>query len=229
MLRFLLIVVGVVVIGKLLLWAADRSWRLVSSLLRLAVGFAAVLMAFVGYTFLVNDEGGPVSFLVIGAVLTALAAHLVWQLVAGRSRLPSRARSFDSAPATVPSTLEKDEWAPFLRSLGWLRRQRAMRCRTRIRQFLDAAGEGDMGFHHRELVIALERRVPELLDAWERSDARGTAIERRRYTDRTLNILEALAAEADRSGIDLRQDEDRRFDTLERYFSHFSARGRRPD
>ena len=229
MMRFLLIVLGVVVIGRLLLWAADRSWLLVSFPLRLMVALAAALMAFLGYFFVINEDGGSVPIVILGWFLLALAAHLLWRIVVGRSRSPSQRGSSNIAPATVPSTLKNDEWAPFLRSLGWLRRQRALRCRTRIRQFLDAAGEADVGIHHRELVIALERRVPELLAAWERSSAAATVDHRRSYSDRTLDILEALATEADRSRADLQQHDDRRFETLERYFSRFSSRGRGPD
>lgn len=222
MLRILLIGIAALLMGRLLLFVADRSWQIVSLILRLLVGIAAALMAFVGYGLFANEEGGPISFIIVGTILVALALHLLWRMIFSRSK--SVRKQSMPAIATVPSTLGKDEWSRFLRDLGWLRRQRALNCRARIEQFLTEAGGHDHDCDHRELVIAVERRVPELLGEWERRSAMATVTERRSYSERTLAILESLASEADRARGEIRHRGDRTFDTLERYFSRFSRR-----
>lgn len=224
MLRILLLAAAALVLSRLLLWIADRSWRSVALPLRIWVGITSVAMAFIGFAAIANDDEPAASLLIGGLVLVALAAHILWRLAFRRRPLP--------ASVSVPQTAtwqDSGEWAPLLSSLGWRQRSRGAQAHARISCFLAEKEALGVKEHNRDLAIALERRVPELLAEWQRRCAQASAEERQIYSARTLAILESLAAEADQARSDLRRDGDRTFDTLERYFARFTEKGRRPN
>lgn len=218
MLRILAFALGVVAIGGLLIWFADRASRPVMTSVRLGGALAAALIAWIVYALASSDDAVPVAALVGGGALLALAGYLVYHAIADRAVRPGRA--YISLPATK-SRLSK-EWGPLLAALAWRNRSRASRAHDRIRLFVQAADRLGLGAEHQSLVIALKRRVPELLIEWQKCCVGATSAERDRYALRTLSILEQLASEADRARARLRDDGDRAFDSLERYFAGFT-------
>lgn len=220
-LRILAFALAVALFCPLLLWAADRARQPVAVPLRLVVGLAAALIAWTGYTLASSDAGLPVSALVGGAAVVVAISYLGFRTIARRPVRPGKDRI--SLPVTKPRL--GMEWTPFVASLGWGTRSRASRAHDRIRQFVLLADQLQLDPEHQSLVIALKRRVPELLVEWERCCVGASADERHRYSLRTLSILERLASEADQARTTLREDGDRAFDSLERYFAGFTKKG----
>lgn len=223
MLRILAFALAVAVASRLLLWVADRAWQPVAVPLRVIVGLGAALIAWLGYALAFGDESLSVSALASGCALLVLATYLVFRTVARRSIQPSKDRI--SLPSTKPRL--SVEWAPFVASLGWGARSRASQAHHRIHRFVSHADRLELDPKHQSLVIALKRRVPELLIEWQRCCVGASADERQQYSLRALSILEQLASEADRALTELRQDGDRAFDSLERYFAGFTGKGDR--
>lgn len=231
MFRILFFAIAALILCRMLLWLADRSWRAIAFPLRIWVGLTALAMAFIGFAFIANDDNPPVSFLVSGLILVALAAHVMWRLAFRRWR-PSPASVSFAGSVSVPPTAtwhDSEHWAPLLSSLGWRQRSRGTQAHARIKRFLAEAEAHGTEERDRDLAIALKRRVPELLAEWQRRCIQASVEERDTYSARTLAILESLASEADQARADLRRDGDRTFDTLERYFTRFTEKGRRPD
>lgn len=221
MLRFLFFITGVILVGGTLLWLMSRAWRLLAAPLRFLAILVALAMAAGGVGLIASDTGGTA--IAGGLLLLGGAAYCLMKLMSRKSRPPL-------AGVSVPPTAKRfgtDEWSPLFTSLGWRQRSRAADARAHIKRYLAEARSLDAVTHDQDLSIALERRVPELLAEWQRCCVGASAEERRAYSARTLSILEGLAAEADRARAELRNNRDRTFDTLERYFSRFTDRGGR--
>lgn len=210
-----------VAIGGLVIWLADRASRAVTASVWLGGAVAAAFVALL--VFALGSSEGVVT-LVGGGALLAVAVVLAYRAYAHRLVRPGKGHIGLPVTKSKPSR----EWAPFVAALGWRNRSRAARAHDGIRRFVLAADLIDLGPDHQSLVIALKRRVPELLIEWEKCCVGASATERDGYALRTLNILEQLASEADRARAKLREDGDRAFDSLERYFEGFTEKNDRP-
>jgi hypothetical protein len=78
------------------------------------------------------------------------------------------------------------------------------------------------------LLVACEKRVPELIETCVERCRNASPRERDRYIDETLARLAQLSAEAEAARRQVREADDRRLQVLHRYFDDVAPGGNDP-
>ena len=155
--------------------------------------------------------------LLIGGGLGLLALRFGWRIGrAGREERKSRA-AWKHVPQTAV-TAPDSPWNEFERRLDWVGRRQARGARQAIGSFLAERESPALTMEHRELLLRVERRVPELLEACLDRCRNALPDERDRYMDETLARLRQIGDEAEQARQEVRSADDRRLETLHRYF-----------
>jgi hypothetical protein len=214
MFRFLLLVLGSLGLSALFM-VAEKVRRPLGRLVR-AVAIATVsVLTLVGAALAVGgiaEEAWWVA--VLGGLFLAGAARIGWALRRRRLRQPLR------EPDHVPLTRSAAgaHWRRFEANLDWVSRKEAQRSRVAIDRFLAERESPSLSPAHRSLLLSCENRVPELIETCLQRCANASRDERDRYIDDTLETLRRLGEEAEQARAEVREADDRRLDTLHRYF-----------
>lgn len=220
MLRFLLLFTASLGITMVLAFAAVVRRPLVRLVRAVLLGLAAVLgvsaLALIG-AGLSNDNWLATA---AGAAMALLTARVGWPLL--RRRRPPHEHALEHVPLT---RAEPDgRWRKLETELDWVSRQQARQSRTAIDRFLAERESQSLTHEHRALLLSCEKRVPELIDTCLDRCRNASRQERERYLDETLDRLVQIAGEAERARLEVRQADDRRLQTLHRYFDDVSGR-----
>lgn len=214
MLRIFLLFLGSLVFG-LILMVADRLRRPLGKLIRaIALGIVAVLTVAglsLGAAGIVEEAWW---LALLGGLSLAGAARLGWKLRRRRIREPL------VEPEHVPRTraIPDQHWRRFETNLDWVSRKQVQRSRTAIEKFLMERESPSLGSDHRALLLSCEKRVPELIETCLQRCANASPDERDRYLDETLATLSRIGEEAEQARREVREADDRRLETLHRYF-----------
>lgn len=220
MLRFLLLFTASLGITMVLAFAAVVRRPLVRLVRAVLLGLTAVLgvsaLALIG-AGLSNDNWLATA---AGAAMALLTARVGWPLL--RRRRPPHEHALEHVPLT---RAEPDgRWRKLETELDWVSRQQARQSRTAIDRFLAERESQSLTHEHRALLLSCEKRVPELIDTCLDRCRNASRQERERYLDETLDRLVQIAGEAERARLEVRQADDRRLQTLHRYFDDVSGR-----
>ena len=220
MLRFLLLFTASLGITMVLAFAAVVRRPLVRLVRAVLLGLTAVLgvsaLALIG-AGLSNDNWLATA---AGAAMALLTARVGWPLL--RRRRPPHVHALEHVPLT---RAEPDgRWRKLETELDWVSRQQARQSRTAIDRFLAERESQSLTHEHRALLLSCEKRVPELIDTCLDRCRNASRQERERYLDETLDRLVQIAGEAERARLEVRQADDRRLQTLHRYFDDVSGR-----
>lgn len=202
--------------------ALGRVWRAI------LIGLAA-LLALVGLALgIAGVENDALWAAIPGVVLMLLALRLGWS---ARRQPSSGAFTGAIGRSGLPSTADiaDPHWKRFEKQLGSSDRNRAQRARLAISGFLAERGSPALTAEHQSLMVSLEKRVPELLDTCVERCRRARHGERGQYLNGTLERLEQIGAEAERARLAVREADDRRLDTLHRYFDQVTPPKALPD
>ena len=214
MFRILLLVLGSLGLAALML-IAERLRRPLGRLVRaVGIGFVAVL-TLVGAALAAGGIAEEAWWLaILGGLLLAGAARIGWKLRRRRLREPLREPEHVPLTRTVPEA----HWRRFESNLDWVSRKQAQRSRTAIDKFLVERDSPSLSPQHRSLLLSCEKRVPELIETCLQRCANAGRDERDRYIDDTLDTLARIGAEAEQARREVREADDRRLETLRRYF-----------
>ena len=214
MFRFLILVVGFFGLGAVML-IAERLRRPLGRLVR-ALGVALVAaMTLVGGIVAVAGIVEEAWWLaILGGLLLAGATRIGWKLRRRRLREPLR------EPVHLPLSRAAPDanWRRFEANLDWVSRKQAQRCRTAIDRLLAERDSPSLSPAHRSLLLSCEKRVPELIETCLQRCANASRDERDRYIDDTLDTLSRIGGEAEQARREVREADDRRLETLHRYF-----------
>ena len=160
---------------------------------------------------------------ILGGGVLVMAVRLAWGL-----RRPRRPSTFDE-PQHVPLTRAAPDsgWHRFEGGLDWIGRKQARRSRASIDAFLAERGSASLTPDHQSLLLSCEKRVPELIETCLERCRNASREERDRYIDETLDRLNRIGAEAEQARREVRQADDRRLQTLHRYFDARTDDGQR--
>lgn len=215
-------------IGSLLLALAlavgERVWGPLSALVRMAFYGLAALLGLVGLTILLlglSQEAGWA--MILGGMIAATGGLLALAVRRARRRLAAALAGSRVPRAT--GLAPDPRWRRLDQHLGWAERQRTRLARERIESFLAERQSESLTGDHRQLLISCEKRVPELIDACLERCARARPEERHRYLEETLGRLSQLGEEAERAREEVRAADDRRLQTLHRYFDGVAPAG----
>ncbi len=217
--RVLLALLASVALGVLFLFA-DRLRRPLVWLMRaLLVGLTALLIIAglaIGAAGLANEAWWAA---VIGGGFLLAALRLGWAL---RRHTRPQAGGAAHTPAHLPRTSEPGDprWRRFEASLDWVGRKQARSAHRSIEGLLAERASPSLTHEQRALLIACEKRVPELLDTCLDRCRHATLAERESYMDETLDRLRQLGGEAERARREVRDADDRRLHVLHRYFDN---------
>jgi hypothetical protein len=224
MLRFLLALAGSLGFAALIA-VYQRAGPAMSSLWRAALIGIASLLALVGLALgIAGLEFDQIWAAVVGLVVLLMAARVGWS---ARRRKPRPGESRSGLPSTAD--LFDPRWRSFERMLGAPDQRRARRAQASIRGFLAERNSPGLSAAHQSLLLSLERRVPELLDACHDRCHRATPEERRHYLDGTLERLEQIGRQAEVAREEVRGADDQRLEVLHRYFDGVAESHRRPE
>ena len=222
MFRLLLLFLASLALGAIML-VIDRLRRPLGKLVR------AVALAIVAGLTLAGLALGAAGIAeetwwlaILGGLFLAGAARLGWSVRRRRLRQPLR------EPAHVPLTRTVPDWhwRRFESNLDWVSRKQAQRSRIAIDKFLAERDSPSLGADHRTLLLSCEKRVPELIETCLQRCANAGRDERDRYIDDTLDTLARLGQEAEHARREVREADDRRLETLHRYFDGVAGDGK---
>ena len=217
--RFFLLLLGSLGLGLILL-VADKLRRPLGRLIRaVALGIVAVLTLAglaLGIAGIVDEAWWLAA---LGALFLAGAVRLGWSVRRRKLRQPLR------EPAHVPLTraVPDSHWRRFESNLDWVSRKQVQRSRAGIDKFLAERDSPSLSPDHRSLLLSCEKRVPELIETCLQRCANASRDERDRYIDETLDTLARIGAEAEQARREVREADDRRLETMHRYFDGVAA------
>lgn len=202
--------------------ALGRFWRAVLILLASVLALVGLAVGIAGL------EYDALWAAIMGGVLMVLALRLGWS---ARRRGPAGSTLGTIGRSGLPSTadLADPHWRRFHKQLGPAERRRAHRAQLAIRGFLAERSSPALTPEHQSLLLSLEKRVPELLDTCVERCRRARQGERDQYLHSTLERLEQIGDEAERARLAVREADDRRLDTLHRYFDQVTPPKALPD
>lgn len=122
------------------------------------------------------------------------------------------------------SALPDPRWAQLSGLLDRRQREEARVARERIRAFLGEGQSGSLGPHEAQLLISCEKRVPELIDACLERCRTARPGERCNYAEGTLARLVRIGEEAEAARTAIRDRDDHRLATMQRYFDTVATR-----
>ena len=214
MLRLFFLFLGSITLGLILL-AAEKLRRPLGKLIRaIALGIVAVL-TLAGLALGVAGIAEQAWWMaLLGALFLVGAARIGWKVRRRRIREPL------VEPAHVPLTRAMPDmhWRRFESNLDWVSRKQVQRSRAAIEKFLRERDSPSLGPDHRTLLLSCEKRVPELIETCLQRCANASRDERDRYIDETLDTLSRIGEEANQARREVREADDRRLETLHRYF-----------
>ena len=219
MLRFLLLVLASLGLGLIML-VVEKLRRPLGRIVRAVALTIVAVLALSGLalgTAAIMDESWWLA--VLGGLFLAGAARLGWKLRRRKIREPL------VEPAHVPLTRAVPDmhWRRFESNLDWVSRKQAQKSRTAIDKFLAERDSPSLGPDHRTLLLSCEKRVPELIETCLQRCSNASRDERDRYIDDTLETLARLGQEAEQARREVRESDDRRLETLHRYFDGVSG------
>jgi len=220
MFRVVLLVFGSLLLGLILL-IADKLRRPLGKLVRLVAVTIVAALAIAGVALgaaSIVEEAWWLA--ILGALSLFGAARLGWSLRRRRLREPLR------EPAHVPLTraIPGWHWRRFESNLDWVSRKQAQHSRTAIDKFLAERDSPSLSVDHRTLMLSCEKRVPELIETCLQRCANASRDERDRYIDETLETLARIGSDAEQARREVREADDRRLETLRRYFDDVSGK-----
>ena len=228
MIRFLLALVASLGFAALIA-ASQRVGPALGRVWRAVIITLASLLALVGLVVgIAGLEYDAWWAAVAGAVLLLMSVRLGWSV---RRRSPRSSEQLAAGRSGLPSTadLADPRWRRFEKQLGGPERDRAHRAQLSIRGFLAERHSPALTAEHQSLIMSLEKRVPELLDACNERCRQARPAERRQYLQPTLERLEQIGAEAERARVAVRAADDQRLETLHRYFDQVAPSEALPD
>lgn len=220
MFRFLLLLISSLGLGALML-IVEKLRRPLGRLVRDVAVMIAWSLALVGVLLGVAGFAEEAWWLaILGGMFLVGSARIAWALRRRRLRQPL------GEPAHVPLTRAAPDWQwqRFEANLDWVSRKEAHRSRVAIQAFLAEKNSPSLSPEHRSLLLSCEKRVPELIETCLQRCANASRDERDRYIDSTLETLARLGGEAEQARREVRQADDRRLDTLHRYFDNVSEK-----
>ena len=109
-------------------------------------------------------------------------------------------------------------WNGLASHLDWRQKEAAWTAQQQIEALLAERGSGALTQEEAQLMIACERRVPEMLDTCLDRCASALPGERCDYAGATLERLARIGAEAEAARAAIRSRDDGRLTTMHRYF-----------
>ena len=190
--------------------AAGRFWR---ALVITIASLLALIGLAIGIAGLEYDAWWAA---IAGVALLVMSFRLGWNVRRSRSRSSDVGIGRSGLPSTAD--LADPRWRRFQKQLVGGDRQRAHNAQLAIQGFLAERTSPALTSEHQSLLLSLEKRVPELIDACTERCRRARAPERARYLEDTLQRLEQIAGQAERARVEVRRADDQRLEVLHRYF-----------
>lgn len=216
MLRALAAVLLTIVLGMFVV-LADKAKRPLARLARALLGAFAFVLGVGGLALAVTGLTSETWWAaIVGGAILLVAGRLGWALRQRKQRpVLSPADPQHVTPATAPA---ESRWRQFENGLDWVGRQQARRAHKAIERFLAERDSQSLNQDHRTLMLACEKRVPELIDTCLDRCRNASGRECDAYVDSTLRTLTQIGEEAERARREVREADDRRLETLHRYF-----------
>lgn len=196
-------------------------WPPIGALIRIVCVIAILALGAFGiFTAQQAQRDGWTSIFLLGTFFTALAVLLLFRFY--RTRPRNRVVNGLEAVGSVASSSAADAWLELSQHMSWSQRRRSTESRQRIDAFLVEQESPSLSLDHRQLVVTLKDRLPQLTEECLARCRQATSAERREYLDRLCTTLNSLAQAAEVARRNIRAEDDRKLESLHGYFANVS-------